>query len=45
MNKSYKNNSKFLFQVNGLIKGEFICFETDSKKVVKQIIELMDYSD
>ena len=45
MNKSYKNNSKFLFQVNGLIEGEFICFETDSKKVVNKLIELMDYND
>ena len=37
-----KENSDFLFEINGLINGEFVYFKTDSKKVVKKIIELMD---
>lgn len=39
-NTKYKND--FLFEINGLIDGEFVYFKTDSKKIVKKIIELMD---
>ena len=44
--KSYmKNNSErdqFLFNLDGLIKGQFFKIETDSKEVIKEIIKLMD---
>ena len=33
---------EFLFNLNGLIKGEFFNIETDSKIVIKEIIKIMD---
>lgn len=39
-NARYKSN--FLYEINGLIDGEFIYFKTDSKNIVKKLLELMD---
>ena len=39
-NARYKND--FLFEINGLIEGEFIYFKTDSKKIVNKLVEMMD---
>ena len=36
---------EFLFELNGLIKSEFVNIQTDSKKVLLSIIELMDSSE
>lgn len=35
-------NPNFLYEINGLIDGEFIYFKTDSKNIVKKLLELMD---
>ena len=40
--KNTKYENDFLFEINGLIDGEFVYFKTDSKKIVKKIIALMD---
>lgn len=42
-NARYKND--FLFEINGLIDGEFIYFKTDSKKIVNKLVEMMDNED
>lgn len=41
ISKSYKND-EFLFNLDGLIKGEYIKIETNSAEVVSEIIKLMD---
>ena len=42
MIKNARYKSDFLYEINGLIDGEFIYFKTDSKKVVNKLLELMD---
>jgi len=32
----------FLYEVSGLMEGEFIFFQTDSKKIANKLINLMD---
>ncbi len=41
ISKSYKND-EFLFELDGLINEEYVKIQTDSKKVLYEIIKLMD---
>lgn len=43
--KNTKYENDFLFEINGLIDGEFIYFKTDSKKIVNKLVEMMDNED
>ena len=41
ISKSYKDD-QFLFNLDGLIKGQYVKIETDSEEVIREIIKLMD---
>ena len=38
-------NNEFLFELNGLIDGEFFHVETDSRNVITSLIKIMDSTD
>ena len=39
------NNEEFMFNLDGLIKGEYFKIETNSKKVLLEVIKIMDSSN
>jgi len=42
LNDSFDTIDEFLFTLDGLIDGKYFVIKTDSKIVLKKIIELMD---
>ena len=44
-NRSLAESGPFLLNIDGLIKGEYVRVETDSKEAIKEIVKIMDEAE